>query len=136
VNPAVGTQAWFAAYLAAFNASDFAGFGAFYHDDVQFHGQAARVSGRDAVLAFYRHAWARLDERVDLLSFVGSATVCAAELRTTISAREDWPDFPTGALTAGERRSSIAFAFYDIEAGRFTRIRSARFKSLTPHIID
>ncbi len=131
-----GTLAWFEAYLACFNAADFDGFGAFYHDDVEFQGQAARVTGREAVLAFYRMARARLDERVELLSFVGSAATCAAEIRTTIRAREDWPDFPTGALTAGDTRTSIAFAFYDIKDGRFTRIRSARFAAAPSQIVD
>lgn len=131
-----GTRAWLEAYIAAFNAADFDGFGAFYDDDVEFHGQAAQVTGRDAVLAFYRAARARLDERVDLLSFVGSPTACAAEILTTIRAREPWPDFPTGALAAGETRASIAFAFYDIAAGRFTRIRTARFRTHEPRRSD
>jgi len=127
-----GTSDWFASYLSAFNAADFQGFGAFYHDDVEFHGQAAQVVGREAVLAFYRKVRARIDERVDLLSFVGSPTLCAAEIRTTIRARDSWPDFPTGPLADGEIRASIAFAFYDIADGRFTRIRSARFRTESP----
>ena len=64
-------QPWFEAYLAAFNRADFEGFGAYYADDVQFFGQAATLVGRAAVLDFYRGVRARIDERVDLLSFVG-----------------------------------------------------------------
>lgn len=131
-----GTRDWFESYLAAFNAADFDGFGAFYHEDVQFHGQAAQVTGRAAVLAFYRRVRTRLDERVELLSFIGSPERCAAEIRTTIRAFEAWPDFPTGALAAGESRASIAFAFYDIGGGRFTRIRSARFRAEPLRIVD
>ncbi|BAK65620.1 hypothetical protein SLG_09450 [Sphingobium sp. SYK-6] len=123
-------RAWFEAYLAAFNRGDFEGFGAYYADDVQFFGQAATLTGRAAVLDFYRGVRARLDETVDLLSFVGSETMAAAEIRTTLVAREDWPDFPTGPLTKGARRQSINFAFYDIADGRFTRIRSARFRRI------
>ena len=123
-------RAWFEAYLAAFNRNDFAGFGAYYADDVQFCGQAATLDGRAAVLDFYRGVKARLDETVDLLGFVGDDTMIAAEIRTTLVAREDWPDFPTGPLVAGQRRQSINFALYDLAGGRFTRIRSARFRRL------
>lgn len=119
---------WFEAYLAAFNRGDFPGFGAYYADDVAFHGQAAQVVGRDAVLDFYRKVRSYLDERVDLLGFVGApgGDRIAAELRTTLTARRDWPDMPTGAMRAGDQRQSVSFVFYDIADCRFTRIRSAR----------
>ena len=123
-------RAWFEAYLAAFNRGDFEGFGAYYAEDVQFFGQAATLTGRAAVLDFYRGVRARLDETVDLLAFVGGADMAAAEIRTTLVAKEDWPDFPTGALRRGQRRQSINFALYDIAGDRFTRIRSARFRRI------
>ncbi len=123
---------WFDAYLAAFNRADFAAFGAYYADDVLFHGQAAQLVGRDAVLGFYRTVRAYLDERVDLLSFVGApdGSRIAAELRTTLVAHSDWPDMPTGAMRAGDERQSVNFAMYDIVDGRFTRVRTARFSPL------
>jgi len=121
-------RAWFEAYLAAFNRADFDGFGAYYADDVIFHGQAALLHGRDAVLDFYRMVRARLDEQVELVSFVG-ATGCrriAAELRTTLLAREDWLDMPTGAMRAGDKRQSVNIVLYDLHEYRFTQVRSAR----------
>lgn len=120
---------WFEAYLDAFNRNDFAGFGAYYAPDVVFVGQAAQVNGREAVLAFYRTVKARLDETLELLTFVGAAdgTRIAAEVRTRLVAREDWPDLPTGAMRAGDRRESVSFILYDIADARFTRVRSARF---------
>lgn len=127
-----GTLSWFQAYLRAFNSGDFEGFAAFYHRQVEFEGQAARLIGRDAVVDFYRMVRSRIDEHVALLTFVGSPSRCAAEIVTTLEAREDWPDFPTGGLEAGERRQSINFAFYDIQDGGFTRIRSARFRLVEP----
>ncbi|MGF7168553.1 hypothetical protein FHS91_000208 [Sphingobium xanthum] len=123
-------RAWFEAYLTAFNANDFEGFGAYYAEDVQFFGQAATLSGKQAVLDFYRGVKARIDERVDLLSFIGDDRMIAAEICTTLVPLEDWPDFPTGALTKGEMRRSVNFAFYDLADGKFTRIRSARFRRL------
>ncbi len=122
-------RTWFDGYITAFNARDFEGFGAYYADDVQFHGQAAQLAGRAAVLAFYRMVQARLDERLTVLTFAGSEPLgrIAAEVRTVLVAREDWPDMPTGAMRRGERRESVNFILYDIADGRFTRIRSARF---------
>jgi len=121
-------RAWFESYLAAFNQSDFDGFGAYYAADVIFHGQAAQLRGADAVLAFYRKVRSRLDERVELLSFVGAdnRTRIAAELRTTLTAHKDWLDMPTGSMRAGDTRQSVNIVFYDVLEYRFTRVRSAR----------
>jgi len=121
---------WFRHYLDAFNGNDFDGFGAYYADDVEFCGQAATLRGRTAVLDFYRDVKARLDETIDLLACISDENMLAAEIRTTLVAREDWPDFPTGPLLANQRRQSINFAFYDIVDGKFTRIRSARFRRI------
>lgn len=121
-------RSWFEAYLAAFNRADFPGFGAYYADDVVFHGRAAQLASRQAVLDFYRVVRTYLDERVELLRFVGAPAGdrLAAELRTTLIAQRDWPDMPTGPMRAGDRRESTAIIFYDIGNGVFTRIRSAR----------
>ena len=126
-----GERPWLEAYLAAFNRGDFPGFGAFYSDGVQFFGQAATLNGREAVLDFYRMVRSYADEKVELLTFVGSPMRdrILAELRTTLVARRDWPDMPTGAMAAGDQRQSVNFIMYDIAEGRFTRVRSARFSS-------
>jgi hypothetical protein len=123
-------RVWFEVYLDAFNRSDFAAFGAYYAEDVAFHGQAAQLQGREAVLDFYRGVKARIDERIRLLSFVGAPGRIAAELQTTLEVRQNWPDFPTGPLRAGDVRQSVNFVIYDVMDGRFTRIRSARFSPL------
>nr|WP_282440973.1 nuclear transport factor 2 family protein [Novosphingobium sp. SG919] len=122
-------RAWFEGYIAAFNRNDFDGFGAYYAQDVVFAGQAAQVVGRAAVLDFYRTVKARLDESLELLTFVGApdGSRIAAELRTSLVARRDWPDMPTGGMLAGDRRESVNFVLYDIEDGHFVRVRSARF---------
>ncbi|MDB5719150.1 MAG: hypothetical protein JWM38_2577 [Sphingomonas bacterium] len=124
----VGSRDWFEAYLAAFNRSDFAAFGGYYADDVEFAGQAGSFAGAAAVIAFYREVKARVDETLTLLSFIGDGVRIAAELHTSIVARQDWPEFPTGAMRAGDRRESTNFIFYDIADGRFVRIRSANFR--------
>lgn len=124
------TRAWFEGYLAAFNSKNYPGFSAYYAEDVKFYGQAATLVGRQAVVDFYTGVHKRLDEKVELIDLVGNDRLLAAEIRTTLVAREDWPDFPTGALKAGDKRGIIGFVFYNIENGRFTRIRSSRYASL------
>ncbi|MBN8818759.1 MAG: nuclear transport factor 2 family protein [Sphingomonas sp.] len=127
--PEVASQAWFEAYLAAFNRADEAVFGSYYTDDIQFFGQAAQVTGRQAVLDFYRKVREHLQERVELLTYVGDPARqhALAVIRTTLTAHRDWPDMPTGPLKAGDRRESVSFVMYDIKDGRFSRVRSARF---------
>lgn len=122
-------RSWFDTYLDAFNRADFPAFGAYYADDVIFRGQAAQVTGRSAVLDFYRTVRTYLEETVEVLTFVGApgGRGLIAELRTTLVAVRDWPDMPTGAMVAGDRRVSVNFATYDIADGRFTRIRTANF---------
>ncbi|MEO9130952.1 MAG: nuclear transport factor 2 family protein [Sphingomonas sp.] len=131
----IGLQPWFDDYLAAFNRADFPAFGAFHADDVILQAATAQVTGRDAVLDFYRKVRSYLDERVDLLCFVGAPdeSRIAAELRITMVAQRDWPDMPAGPMLAGDTRQSVAFAIYDIAGCRITRIRTARFsQSLAP----
>lgn len=125
----VASQPWFETYLDAFNRADEERFGAYYADDVQFFGQAAQVTGRQAVMDFYRTVRKYLHERVELQTFVGDPTGAhmLAVLRTTLVAHKDWPDMPTGPLKAGDTRESVNFVMYDIAKGLFTRVRSARF---------
>ena len=125
-----GRQTWFEAYLAVFNRADFAAFGAYYHDDVAFFGRAATLTGREAVLDFYRMVRSRIDEHIELVGFLGSEERCAAEIITNLTPLEDWPDFPSAPLRQGELRRSINFVFYDLLDGRFRRIRSAGFQRL------
>ncbi|BBC70999.1 conserved hypothetical protein [Altererythrobacter sp. B11] len=122
-------RSWFETYLAAFNAGDFPRFGAYYADDVVFHGQAAQVTGREAVLDFYRVVRDYLEETVEVLIFVGAPDRrgLIAELRTTLVAVRDWPEMPTGAMRKGDCRQSINFISYRIADDRFTSIRTANY---------
>jgi len=119
---------WFDGYIEAFNRSDFAGFGAYYADDVEFIGQAGRFQGREAVLDFYRTVKTRMSEVLAVRQFVGVPDRLAVEIDTRLEARMDWPDFPTGPLKAGDRIGVISFVFYDVSGGLFTRIRSAGYR--------
>ena len=126
-----GSRPWFEAYLKAFNDADFNALGLYYDDDIEFYGQIFTGKGRESLLMYHRLLDTRLDEQTEARSFIGSPALCAVELRMTLHAREDWPDFPTGPIAAGTSRSSSAFVFYDIRDGRFARIRSARFRRIS-----
>lgn len=123
----VGSHDWFTAYIAAFNARDYPGFAAYYAPDVEFFGQAARLTGRDAIVEFYRGIHEQVLETVEVLAFAQGHNMVAAELLTTLVAKADLPDFPNGPMARGEHRQSRNFAWYDIANGQFTRVRTANF---------
>jgi ketosteroid isomerase-like protein len=126
--PAAARQALasFREYLDAFNRSDFAGFSRFYAPDVDFRGRGGTFAGKDAVLEFYRGVKSRMRETLSLRQLVVGKRQWVADVVTELYAMEDWPDFPTGAIRKGETRRSQNFIWYDIQDGRFTRIRSGR----------
>ena len=130
-SPSTGgiTEADFQRYIAAFNRSDFDAFGRFYAPDVEFEGQGGTFHGRDAVLAFYRKVKSKLRETIRVRSITQDESGLVADLVTQLEARVDWPDFPTGALRAGETRRSENFIWYEARAGAFTHVRSAHYQS-------
>jgi len=125
------TEADFHRYIAAFNRGDFDAFGRLYAPDVEFEGQGGTFHGRDAVLAFYREVRSRLRETIRVRSITQDESGLVADLVTQLEVRIDWPDFPTGALRAGETRRSENFVWYEARAGALTHVRSAHYQSGT-----
>lgn len=124
------TRADFAAYIGAFNANDFDGFGRFYAEDVLLELGARQIRGRQGILDFYRMVKARVRETLELRQLVLDESGAAAELMTEFVGLEDWPDFIAGPLTRGGAIRLISFVMYRIEDGRFVHIRSARYRML------
>ena len=123
------TEDQFRSYVAAFNASDFEGFGRFYADDVVFElGAMKRIDGRENILAFYREVKAHIVEVVTPLSVIVTPTRIAMYCRTTFDTFKDWPDFEIWPTRAGDHRVVETIAMYEMEGERFTHIRGARFK--------
>lgn len=118
----------FRSYVAGFNRSDFDAFGRYYAPEIIFDGRAATLRGRDELLRFYRHVKSRIRETIEIRDLVIGENAIAADLITELYPLEDWLDFPTGALHKGEARRSQNFIWYDIEGGRFTRIRAAGYR--------
>lgn len=123
------TESDFRSYIAAFNASDYAGFGHFYADDVVFElGAMKRIVGRENILSFYREVKAHIIEVVVPLDVIVTPTRIAMHCRTTFETFADWPDFEIWPTRAGDRRVVETIAMYEVTDGRFTHIRGARFK--------
>lgn len=116
----------FRTYLDAFNRSDFDGFSRYYLPDIDFRGRGGTFAGRDAVLRFYRSVKSRVQETLTLRGLVVGRNQWVADVVTELHAQEDWPDFPTGALKKGETRRSENFIWYELEGGKFKRVRSGR----------
>ena len=119
----------FQSYIAAFNRSDFDGFARFYAHDIEFHGQGGSFRGRDALVAFYRQVKSRVRETITVRSITQDESDLVADLVTELQAVADWPEFPTGALRAGEIRHSENFVWYQARNGEFTCVRSAHYRS-------
>jgi hypothetical protein len=121
-------HAAFLDYIAAFNRNEFDGLARFYADDIVFEGRAASLRGRDELLGFYRGVKSRLRETIAVQDIVVGERTLVADLITELYPLEDWLDFPTGPLRRGETRRSQNFIWYDIEGGRFKRIRAAHYR--------
>lgn len=123
------TEDDFRSYVSAFNASDYAGFGRFYADDVVFElGAMKRIVGRDNILAFYREVKAHITEVVTPLHVIITPARIAMHCRTTFDTFADWPDFEIWPTRAGDHREVETIAMYEVVDDRFTHIRGARFK--------
>ena len=115
------------AYLAKFNAKDYAGFSAYYAPEVIFQGQAAQVVGRQAVLDFYTDVHKHLKETVTLGPVIVGEQGIAAELHTHLEAFEDYK-LRSGVIKKGEVRNSINFAIYEVKNRQFVRVRTASYQ--------
>lgn len=123
------TQEDFRAYVAAFNANDFDGFGQYYADDVIFElGGAKRIDGRENILAFYREVKAHITEVVVPLDVIVTPARIAMYCRTTFDTFKDWPDFEIWPTRKGDSRVVEIIAMYEVANDQFTHIRAGRFK--------
>ena len=124
------TEQDFRTYIAAFNRSDFAGFSRYYADDVEFEGRGRHFRSRDEVLAFYREVKSRMRETITIRDVIVGENELAAEIETELYAYRDWPELVTGAIKKGETILTQNFVWYEIRAGQFVHIRSARYRRL------
>jgi hypothetical protein len=122
------TRDQYARYIAAFNNNDFAGFAAFYADDVVLELPIATLRGRQAIVDFYTEVKKKIRETLTIGQLVLDEHGLAVEAETEFLAIEDAPDFIVRPLRKGEAIRSVSFILYEHRDGKFTRIRSARYR--------
>lgn len=122
------TREQYAEYLAAFNRNDFAGFAKFYADDVVLELPVATLRGRQAIVEFYTKVKGQVRETLTVGQFVSDEHGLAVEADTEFLAIADAPDFIVRPMKKGDVIRSTSFIFYELRDGKFSRIRSARFK--------
>jgi len=121
----------FERYISAFNANDFEGFSSFYADDVDFQlGDRKHIVGRQAVADFYRGIKAHFEEKLTILDLVLGEDGACLRVHTRFETIEDWPDFDMWPTKKGDVREIESIILYKIAGGKFTHIKSARFKEL------
>lgn len=122
-------RAWFDRYIAALNRGDLTALAGFLAPDLHLTEDGREYRSAASVLDHHRLLQGRVRRTLTVLAYVDRPGRIAAEIRTTEEALADAPAFPETMLAGGERRSNVSFVFFDIEEGRFTRIRSAPCKA-------
>jgi hypothetical protein len=123
----------FRAYLSEFNAANYDALVRYYADDVAFSfGGKLTLTGRDAVVAFYRPMHECVQETVSVRFLMASDRHVAVELATEFRAHRDFAGFTRGPLTAGDVVRLTSFVHYDIgDDGRFSHIRVGSYGEAT-----
>lgn len=116
-------------YVNWFNSGD-ARYLEFYHPDVVLELGNATINGATGIRDFYREVHAHIHEKVEVSRYVADATGIAAELPSEFKVYKDWaaPNYFRRALKTGEVFRVISLGMYQVENGRFRRIKAARYK--------
>jgi hypothetical protein len=122
------TREQFVAYTTLFNNNDPA-FIQYYHDDVVLELGAKEIRTPQGIRDFYADVKAHIREKVEVTHFVSDATGMAAEMPTEFRVYKDWDNnFFGRPLKAGEVLRVVSFVLYWVKDGKFSRIKSARYK--------
>lgn len=120
---------WFDRYIAVLNQGDLSAVAGFLAPDLHLTEGNAEYRSAAAVLDHHRRLLGRVRRTLAVLNYVDRPGRIAAEIRTSVEALADVPDFPEMLLADGDWPSGVSFVFFDIKDGRFTRIRSAPYKA-------
>jgi ketosteroid isomerase-like protein len=124
------TEEDFRTYIAAFNARDFAGFGKYYADDVEFNlGDRKQIIGRQGIVDFYTGVFDHIAEELDILELIVAPNGAALHSRTKFTTIKDWPDFELWPTMKGDVRIVESINMYLTANGKIAKILSGRFSS-------
>lgn len=131
----MSAEASFRDYIAAFNRGDAAVYGAYYCDDVTLAiADHKMLRGPRAIVDFYAGLRSGAERVIRIVQVVAGKDCLAAELESEFLATRDLPDFAPQPMRAGDRLYLNTFVFYDLEGGKYKRIRSATHRRLfRPH---
>ena len=127
----MSAEASFRDYIDAFNRGDTAAYGAHYCDDVTLIiGDHTSLHGPQAIFDFYADVKAGTERTIRIVDVLARGDLLAAELVSEFLATKDLPDFTPQPMKAGDRLHLDTFVFYDLEGGKYKRIRSATHRRL------
>lgn len=122
----IAAQADYEAYLAHFNARNYAGQIAYYARDVRYKVGTLTIDSPQAIAAFYADFHGYSSEHVALREFALTGDIMAVAVATRF---EPFRDYEKHGLVfkAGEPRDIVTLAFYRLREGQIHRIRMARY---------
>jgi hypothetical protein len=121
----------FASYIDAFNRNDVATYADYYDDDVVLVlAGKTELRGRQAILDFYKVVKSQTQRTLRIKKFVAANNRLAVELESEFLALQDLPEFTAGPMYKGGRIYINTFVLYDLQDGKFARIRSAQFRKI------
>lgn len=117
-------------YLTLFNAND-PSFIKFYHPDVVLELGSSQITGNEGIRDFYANVKKYIKEEVEVTAYITDGKQLAVEIPTTFEVIADWDDSFWGVpLKKGQVMRIVSWGFYDIEDGKFKRIRTARYQMI------
>ena len=124
----VMTREEYLRYVTLFNANDPA-FIEYYAPDVVFEVGTTTMQGATTIRDFYANVKQYIKEEVEVTMFVADANTVAVEIPTRFECIRDWQDSFWGVpLKQGQVMRIISWGHYTLVDGKFTTIKSARYK--------
>jgi hypothetical protein len=121
------TKADFLRYLDAFNNKRYDDLVPFYAPDVEVNLPGLTLRGPQEIVGFYKDFHTYVREFVEARYLVVDASGVAVEMYTEFECFRDYPNEKL-PFKKGEVRRLLNFVHYDLENGRFKRIRVARYQ--------
>jgi len=117
-------------YLDRFNNND-PSFIEFYHPDVVLELAGSQIRTAQGIKDFYADVKQYIKETVEVTEFIMDGNKLAVEIPTTFEVIADREDSFWGVtLKKGQVMRTISWGIYDIEDGKFKRIRTARYRNI------
>jgi len=121
------TKEDFQRYLDSFNKKLYDQLVPYYAADVEVELPGLTLKGPQEIVSFYADFHTYVREYVEARYLVVDETGVAVEMYTEFECFRDYPNEKL-PFKKGEVRRLLNFVHYDLENGRFKRIRVARYK--------